>query len=201
MTEDPQRVDPDGRLISDAARGDREAQRELLEWVYPRVYEWALVQLGEPDEAWDLTQDTLVRLVRHLPSYRGEGRFLGWVFTVTRNLAVERHRKAARQRKKLERYQVSMDGSSAAPEQSVEKLANARVADLVKRFFLELPARQREVFALADLEGFGQAEIARMLGLRPGTVRANLFRARRAIRKKILEQHPELAGEYGDALS
>jgi RNA polymerase sigma-70 factor, ECF subfamily len=61
--------------------------------------------------------------------------------------------------------------------------------------FRELPARQREVFYLADLEGFAPVEIAERLGMNPTTVRAHLFRARRALRARLLERHPEIAEE------
>ena len=54
----------------------------------------------------------------------------------------------------------------------------------------ELPARQREVFDLCDLQDRSQAEVAEMLDLKPVTVRANLFKARAAIRRNILRMHP-----------
>ena len=58
--------------------------------------------------------------------------------------------------------------------------------------FRELPRRQREIFYLADLEGFAPVEIAERLGMNPVTVRAHLLRARRALRARLLERHPEL---------
>lgn len=201
MTPALRQSDPEPALLARATGGDTQALEKLLEEVYPRVFEWALVQCGDEDEASDLTQDTLVRLVRHLPSYRGEGSFLGWVFTVTRNLALEGHRKRSRRRKKLEGYRMEMTETHTSPERFEDRIAQGKVAGLVRDFFMQLPARQREVFALADLEGFTSTEIARMLSLKPVTVRAHLFRARRAVRRKILDNHPELAGEVADALS
>jgi RNA polymerase sigma-70 factor (ECF subfamily) len=59
----------------------------------------------------------------------------------------------------------------------------------------ELPARQREVFDLCDLQGRTPAEIAEMLGMKAVSVRANLFKARAAIRRKILLTHPRYAAE------
>jgi RNA polymerase sigma-70 factor (ECF subfamily) len=60
-----------------------------------------------------------------------------------------------------------------------------------------LSERQREVFDLVDLQGFASAEVSEMLGLEAVTVRSHLFRARKTIRKKILESAPELVEGYG----
>jgi len=59
--------------------------------------------------------------------------------------------------------------------------------------FRELPGRQREVFHLTEVEGLAATEVAERLGMNPVTVRAHLFRARRALRARILARHPELA--------
>ena len=64
---------------------------------------------------------------------------------------------------------------------------------MVRTFFGELPPRQREVFDLADLQGLPSTEIAARLGIEPVSVRAHLFKARRALRARILEAHPLLA--------
>ena len=77
-----------------------------------------------------------------------------------------------------------------------EKLLRARLARLVLDEHRRLPPRQREVFALADVHGHDAGEIAELLGIDRVTVRTNLLRARRAIRKRILDAHPELLEEY-----
>ncbi len=66
----------------------------------------------------------------------------------------------------------------------------------MRRFFAELPEKQREVFDLADLQGYRSSEVAEMLQMNPTTVRGHLFRARRSIRKKILQSNPTLVEAY-----
>jgi RNA polymerase sigma factor (sigma-70 family) len=61
----------------------------------------------------------------------------------------------------------------------------------------KLSDRQREVFDLVDLQGFSTVEVSAMLKMEPVTVRSHLFRARKAIRKKILDNYPELVEGYG----
>jgi DNA-directed RNA polymerase specialized sigma24 family protein len=55
-----------------------------------------------------------------------------------------------------------------------------------------LPARQREVFDLIDLQGYSPAEAAHLLAMNGTTVRVHLLRARRRLRTRILEMHPHI---------
>jgi RNA polymerase sigma-70 factor (ECF subfamily) len=61
---------------------------------------------------------------------------------------------------------------------------------VILELFSELPERQREIFDLVDLQGLSPAEAGARMGLKPVSVRANLFKARAAIRAKLLATHP-----------
>jgi RNA polymerase sigma-70 factor (ECF subfamily) len=188
--------DPDPTLIQKAQEGDRESIRILLETVAPSVRQWALARSGDPDTAADLSQEVLVLLLRKLATYRGESRFLAWLFTVTRNQAVEAARKRARQRKKMDRYKGTMDWGDKTTRQDELGVDRERIRDLVSTFLKELPTRQREVFQLVDLQGLSSPEVGDILDLAPGSVRVALLKARRALRGKILDRHPEIAEEF-----
>ena len=71
-----------------------------------------------------------------------------------------------------------------------------RLASLVMQYYDALPKRQRSIFELVDLQGMTPAEVARQLGMEQVTVRAYLFKARRAIRARMLEQHERMLKEY-----
>ena len=81
------------------------------------------------------------------------------------------------------------------PEEIEVKLAAGQVADLVRRLFTDLPEGQRTVFYLVDLQGYAPRDVAEMLEANPTTVRAHLLKARRAIRARLLEHHPEVVEE------
>ena len=104
------RPDPDRNLIQKAQTGDRKALKELLEAVAPSVRQWALAHTGDPDAAADLSQEVLLVLIRKLPSYRGDARFLTWLFSVTRNQALEGARKRGRHERKMDRFKVETGG-------------------------------------------------------------------------------------------
>ena len=188
--------DPDPALIARAKDGDRPALRELLERVTPTVKQWALAHTGDSDAAADLCQDTLVQVVRKLGSFRGNARFSTWLFTVTRNQALEAIRRRGRHEKKMTRLKTEIGHLAWAQPRAEMSIDRERLGALVGSFVSDLPRRQREVFQMADLNGMSSPEIGSVLGISAGTVRVALLKARRTLRRRILENHPEFVEEY-----
>ncbi len=135
-------------------------------------------------------------MLRRISSYRGEARFLTWLFTVTRNQALEEVRRKGRHQKKMSRLRVENGGHSGVSPEAEEGLDRKRLRDVISVFVRDLPERQREVFQMSDLQGLSSPEIGGILGLNPVSVRAALLKARRTLRRKILAQHPEFVEEY-----
>ena len=65
-----------------------------------------------------------------------------------------------------------------------------RAATVIRELFTGLPQRQREIFDLVDLQGLSPSEVAERIGMKPVSVRANLFKARQTIRAGLLATHP-----------
>lgn len=184
-------ADPAAELLERARAGERDAIDALARWCYPRVYRWALVRTGEPDEADDVTQEVLVKLPGRLDGFRGTARFTTWLYQITANEAASRQRRRSRRSALLERWSrpaVARDEESAR----LGELHGAAVTDLVRTLLRELPEQQRIVFDLADLQGYDAGEIAAMLDLEAATIRGHLMRGRRAMRSRILERLPTL---------
>lgn len=187
-------IGPD--LVRDARNGDPEALRALVERAYPTVRRWALVHTGDPTEADDLTQDVMVTVIQRLDSFAGNARFTTWLYTVTRNAATDRRRRSGRRASRLADPRVHGEVAPTAAEDPSSGADRSRIGALVQAFFHELPDRQREVFDMAELQGLPAAAIAERLGIEAVSVRAHLFKARRALRARILETHPEVAEEW-----
>lgn len=183
-------------LVRKAARGDQDALRIVVERAYPAVRRWALVHTGDPSEADDLTQDVLVHMIQRLDTFSGASRFTTWLYTVTRNAALDLLRGSERRSRRLEDPRVHAEIAPAALDPPDTEADRSRLGAVLRAYFKELPERQREVFDLADLQGIPSPEIAERLGIEPVSVRANLFRARRALRARILAEHPELVEEW-----
>ena len=187
-------------LIRGAKAGEEAAFEGLVRRHYEQIYRWALARTGDRDEAEDVTQETLVRLHRHIGSFDGRSAFSTWLYQVTRSAAADLHRKRSRRERlalkvKQESQEVAID-----PRANEGTADDKRASDLVQTFLEKLSERQREIFDLVDLQGFSTVEVSAMLRMEPVTVRSHLFRARKAIRKKIMESHPELVEGYGHEL-
>ena len=179
----------DAQLASLASSGDDSAFTTLVTRFHPAVFRWALMFASDPDEAEDITQEVFVRTYRQLGQYRSDGPLDAWLYRMTRRAATQMRRT----RKRRGRLALS---PAARPLRDVYttdpggRVDRERAASLIRELFATLPRRQREIFDLVDLQGFSPAEAAERTGMKPVSVRANLFKARKAIRESLLATHP-----------
>ena len=180
-------------LVIRAREGDDAALSSLVEAAYPSVRRWALLHTGEAAEADDLTQDVLIRMIRRLDSFHGDARFGTWLYSMTRNAATDRFRKQRRRARLFEDRRAFIEPVPAGPEDPSRSIERRELGSILQTFFEELPQRQREVFDLVELQGMPATDVADLLGIEAVSVRANLFKARRRLRTRILEVRPEVA--------
>lgn len=178
-------------LIDGVREGDRRAFGHLARRIERMIRRWAESFTGDKDDADDVTQDVLILVQRRLPQFEGKSLFSTWLFRITRNVALDRRRREARRSRRLDEMPKSPASSAIR-----EDFDDLKLAQLVLGYFDELPPRQRDVFELADIQGLTAPEIGVRLGLKPVTVRANLFKARRTIRQRMLAHHSKLLEEY-----
>ena len=182
-------------LVARAAAGDGEAFDLLVRGHHSLVFRWALVVAEDPDDAEDLAQAVWIKAHRSIGGYRGEAKFTSWLYRITCNTSVEFGRK--RQRRSVAMRLVSLDrADDVAPAPGPNSMDAQQLVAVVRSLLDDLPPRQRAVFALADLEDRSTAEIAEMLEIEEATVRVTLFKARRAIRSRMLAKQPRLVEEY-----
>ena len=178
-------------LVRAAQCGDAAALSQLLGQVRPRVYRWALVQTGAPDDAEDIVQDALIRAARRLRGFAFEARFTTWLHAIVRTTAADARRRRRRQDRLLGQNWSAPD-AVRQPEPSSDLMA------VVRGSLGTLTARQREIFDLVDLQGHTPAEAAGLLDMNATTVRVHLLRARRQLRVRIMESHRHMTEDrYG----
>ncbi|HMJ17921.1 MAG TPA: RNA polymerase sigma factor [Gemmatimonadaceae bacterium] len=179
----------DAQLASLAAAGDDAAFTTMVTRYQPAVFRWALMFARDPDEAEDVAQEVFVRAHRQLSQYRSDGSLEAWLYAITRRAAYQ----MLRTRRRRSRLALS---PGARPSRDVYttdpggRVDRERAAAVIREMFSELPPRQREIFDLIDLQGLTPAEVAERTGLKPVSVRANLFKARSTIRARFLATHP-----------
>jgi RNA polymerase sigma-70 factor (ECF subfamily) len=182
-----------GALIGRAKQGSAAAFAELAGRVRNRVQKWAARVMRDDDDADDVAQQVLLKLYVNLSEFEGRSRFTTWLYRMTVNTALN-HRRIHRRRVRLLREAET--SSTVPPPDVVARAHDARLAELVNACATALSGRERQVFEMADLKGMSTNEIAAALDVQPVSVRAALSRARRRIRLRIMELHPQLLEDY-----
>lgn len=172
-------------LATRSAQGDESAFGEIVARVHPLVLRWALPFATSRDDADDIAQDTLLLAYRHMGSYRGTGTFLAWLRQITRRAAMRSARRRSRRAALVAQpsYWNDRDVYTTDPGGRVDR---DRLLVAVRLAWSELPPQQRATLDLVDLQGLRPSEAARALGLKDVTLRANLFKARRFVRARVL---------------
>ena len=193
MTESGARIPPE--LVRAAQSGDPDAITALVQAAYPLVRRWSLVATGDPMAADDVTQEALVRTVRGLGRFGGRSAFETWLFTTTRNCARDFQRRERRANRFRTGPVIEEEPIAADEPDPLAEIERREARRALHTFIDALPERQRLVFDLVELQGYAASEVAEMLDIAAVSVRAHLFKARRALRTRILQDTPELAKE------
>jgi RNA polymerase sigma-70 factor (ECF subfamily) len=167
----------DTDLAQRAARGDPEAFGALVERWAPAVRRVARAALGDPDEADDAAQDAFLSAWTNVGSYDPTRPFGPWILRIAANRALDRGRK--RKVRAAEPLLEDQAGSMAGPDRETERSILRERLDVA---LAGLPPRQRVAVTMFDAEGYSHGEIAEVLGVPEGTVRSDVFHARRALR-------------------
>jgi RNA polymerase sigma-70 factor (ECF subfamily) len=179
----------DAQLASLASAGDDAAFTALVTRFQPAVFRWALTFARDPDEAEDIAQEVFVRTHRQLGEYRSDGPLEAWLYRITRRAALQLTRKGKRRARLALTPAASLTGEVYTTDPG-GRVDRQRAATIIHELFAALPRRQREIFDLVDLQGLSPAEAADRTGMKAVSVRASLFKARKAIRDSLLATHP-----------
>ncbi|NJC23015.1 RNA polymerase sigma-70 factor (ECF subfamily) [Arthrobacter pigmenti] len=154
----------------------------------PKVYRLAYRLTGNKYDAEDLTQEVFVRVFRSLANFK-PGTLDGWLHRITTNLFLDQ----ARRKSRIRFDGLADDAESRLPstQPSPERSFEFNNLDLdVQAALEELPPDFRAAVVLCDLEGLAYDEVARVLGVKLGTVRSRIHRGRTILREKLAHRDP-----------
>ncbi|MGH3961378.1 sigma-70 family RNA polymerase sigma factor [Mycobacterium sp.] len=185
MTLPEERLDT---VVADAAAGDRDALREVLETIRPIVIRYCRARVGASERsglsADDVAQEVCLAAITALPRYRDRGRpFLAFVYGIAAHKVADAHRAAGRDPSYPADSLPERRSAEAGPEQ------RALEADSVTRMneLLEiLPDKQREILVLRVVVGLSAEETASAVGSTPGAVRVAQHRALTRLKSEIV---------------
>jgi RNA polymerase sigma-70 factor (ECF subfamily) len=173
-------VDDDASLVRRTLQGEAAAFEALVRRYYDAAHAVALGVLGSRMDAEDAVHSGFVRALAQLASCRQPERVREWLMQVVRNQA--RNTRRSVQRQATDETDIDTLTGTASPAHDAER---AELGDELQAALTVLPASQREVVLLHDLEGLTHAEIARQLDCSEVMSRQHLFLARRSLRKTL----------------
>ena len=152
-------------------RSDEAFQRLYNEYA-PRVKTYMMQQGADPAMAEELAQETLLTVWRKAAQYSADrGTAAAWIFTIARNLRIDRLRKDVRWQSLPDEQAEAIPSDAAGPDEA-ESEDQRRVR--VQAALAELPVDQRSVVTMAYIEGLSHSEIAKKFGLPLGTVKSRI---------------------------
>ena len=169
----------DTQLITRVVAGDAAAERELYETYVDRIYRLTFRLAGDDELARDFTQATFIRAFEKIGSFRGESSLSTWLHSIGLSVTLNGLRKTKRIRHRETPIEEGISVGFAREE--AEPDLKARLAAAIDA----LPEGYRTVFLLHDAEGYTHEEIGQVLGVQPGTSKAQLSRARAKLRDAL----------------
>ena len=181
----------DQEVVEAARDGHERAYRELVRRYQRPVFSLIYRMVRDRERSEDLAQETFVKVLNALDSYRPEYKFSSWIFKIANNAAIDQLR-----RKELDT--LSLDGAPDAVTSEQREGTSLQLADAAESPLQELEARElgstiehaiaqlrpeyRSCILLRHVEGYAYEEIAEMLDLPLGTVKTYIHRARTELR-------------------
>ena len=179
----------DEELIQDFRQGKEDAFDELVRRHMERAVQIARIQVGNYEDAKDLSQEAFVKAHRSLKSFQGKSSFSTWFYRILMNTVKDHFRSRKGKSDITWQSQESMDyffesridERTEASSGALERELNRQMSEVVQ----ELPPQQKNVFIFRFTEDLSLREIAQVMNLSEGTVKATLHFAIRKFKDKM----------------
>ena len=172
--------EPHSYLLQQARNGQAEALVELLEPYETMIFRLAYRVTGHSQDAEDLAQEAMVRLVRSLKTWRGDCRFRTWVYRVTLNVCLTAKRKRPSTPEDVDSLALA-DAGPGPEELALQSEFHRRAREEIQR----LPSAFREAVALRLSEDMSYAEIAEVLDIPLNTALTRVHRGMKHLRERL----------------
>lgn len=176
---------------------DSSKLEEALRLIQKTVFSFSMKVCSHPEDAEDTMQDVLFKSLRYLPNFDSPEALAVWLYKVTRNRCwMSRRRSKFAPKETLALDDLMPDSAELAsltanPETSPESQAiSAEQEKTLREAVLRIPPNYRLILVLHDMEDLDTSEVAKITGLREGTVRVRLHRARLFLRRELANPVP-----------
>jgi len=182
-------------LIARGQRGDLAAFDRLVNLHAARVFNLAYRMLGSRQDAEDAAQEAFLRAFSGLPKFRRGAAFSTWIHRITVNICLDELKRRRNRPQPISSLYGARDGDAPDPmdclsaqknsEDPAEIVARRAEHEEVEKALASLPAQQRAVAVMCDMEGLTYEEAAAALNTGIGTIKSRLHRARQRLRQLL----------------
>jgi RNA polymerase sigma-70 factor, ECF subfamily len=183
------------QLIQGCLNGDRKSQHAIYKLYYGKMKAVCLRYTRDPDTAQDVLQEGFIKVFNNIGRYSGVGSFEGWVRRIMVNMSIDRFRKS-----KNDILMLGQETSSEEFEDEIEEEIDEydqydfKPEEIIEAMQLLSPA-YRTVFNLYVFEDYTHLDIAEALGISVGTSKSNFAKAKRNLKKILLQKNHKKANE------
>jgi RNA polymerase sigma-70 factor (ECF subfamily) len=182
-------------LVSGCVNNDRKCQQQVYKMFYGKMMGVCLRYASDSDQAKDILQDGFIKVFGNLPKYSFEGSFEGWIRRIIVNTAIDYFRKSRSNNvllmpdeNDMERLQEEAEDDDF--ELEAEEVIEYTMDDVIVAMQGLSPA-YKAVFNLFVLENMSHQDIADSLGISIGTSKSNFAKAKKNIRKYLLQSRKQ----------
>jgi len=168
-------------LILRAQQGDKGAFRRIVELHRRLAFAAAFKILLNEEDAKDAAQESFIKLWKNINRYKFEAKFTTWFYKIVINESLDKLKARKRKENKMQNagdFSLLENLSS----HSADDFSNKELAEIIEKLTERLSPKQKIVFTLRDLNGFGIDDISASLNISESSVKANLVYARRKIK-------------------
>lgn len=169
--------------------GDREAFAAMVDAYSPKLYKLALRMSGDPLEAEEILQEAFLKAYRGLENFRGGSKLSTWLYRITANEALMRHRKHELEKVPIDEP-LLLDNGAEIPRELTDwcclpeaELMSAEAQNTLDIAINSLSPALRAAFVLRDLHGLSTCEAADVLQISEAAIKTRLLRARLQLRE------------------
>lgn len=175
-------------LVRRAQQYDNDAIHQLYQTYYPKIYNYAFMQMGDVHAAEDLASDVMLKMIESMQSYKFRGLPFGaWVFRIARNRLIDLHRRRKR------RGEVDLSETLSTTLANPQVLAERAIERGQLQVALKhLTTEQRQVIVLKFIEGFDNRSVGKIMGRSEGAVKSLQHRALGALKRILYPDGREL---------
>jgi len=182
--EDSQDVLAEWDLVKRAQEYDEGAIEALYQTYYPKIYNYAFLQMGDVQAAEDLASDVMLKMIESIGKYHFRGLPFGaWVFRIARNRLIDLHRR--RRRRGEVDLSETLSSALASPQSLAERAIERGQIQIALKHVTD---EQRQVIVLKFIQGFDNRSVGKIMGRSEGAIKSLQHRALLSLRRLLYQE-------------